>query len=76
MKTKKLTRKLTLKKSTIADLAIQEKNDVKGGYLNTNLEATCYTWCGVCLTRASCVPTCYYSCYCDTELHYTCLRCP
>lgn len=67
MKTKQVKRKLTLNKTTIVNLETQEKNAVKAGYLPTDIEATCDTWCGVCLTRASCVATCYYSCYCRTN---------
>lgn len=72
MKKKRLSSKLALNKSTIAHLGNMEKQTVKGGYLPTDLEETCYTWCGACLTDASCTPTCYYSCYCDTINHWTC----
>ena len=50
MKTKKLTKKLTLSKATIAMLDNKEKGNVKGGYLNTNFLDDCYTWDPVCPT--------------------------
>ncbi|MCU0286761.1 MAG: class I lanthipeptide [Acidobacteria bacterium] len=70
MKTKKFSQKLTLNKSTIANLEKEEQTAIKAGYLNTNLEATCYTWCGACYTRQSCTGTCYYTCYCTTAPCY------
>ena len=76
MKSKKLDQKLVLNKTTVSNLELHEENAARGGYLNTNLDATCYTWCGACLTRASCVYTCNYSCYCNTIDHYTCVTCP
>lgn len=76
MKTKKLTQKLVLNKSTVSNLESHEERAIKGGYLNTAIDETCYTWCGVCLTRASCIATCDYSCYCNTINHYTCVTCP
>lgn len=66
MKRKKLN-KLSLNKSTVAHLGDFEKKEAKGGYLPTHIEETCYTWCGACLTRASCVATCNYSCNCVTN---------
>ena len=76
MKPKKLNQKLTLNKTTVSNLESHEESAIRGGYFNTNLDATCYTWCGACLTRASCVATCDYSCYCDTINHNTCHTCP
>jgi len=76
MSSKKLTKKLVLNKTTVSNLEAHEESAIRGGYLNTNLDATCYTWCGACLTRASCVATCDYSCYCNTINHYTCHTCP
>jgi hypothetical protein len=64
MKPKNFKRKLSLKKTTISNLESAEQKALKGGYLPTDLEATCYTWCGVCYTRQSCEGTCYYTCYC------------
>lgn len=76
MKPKKLIKKLVLNKTTVSNLEVHEEGAIRGGYLNTNLEATCYTWCGACLTKASCVATCNYSCYCNTINHYTCPQYP
>lgn len=76
MSSKKLTKKLVLNKTTVSNLEAHEESAIRGGYLNTNLDATCYTWCGACLTRASCVATCDVSCYCNTINHYTCKTCP
>jgi hypothetical protein len=51
MKQKKFDKKLNLGKKTIAHLNDDEKAMVKGGYFNTNCDATCYTWCAGCRTR-------------------------
>jgi hypothetical protein len=64
MKTKKFARKLSLNKTTISHLESPEQKALRAGYLPTNLEATCYTWCAACYTRQSCNGTCYYTCYC------------
>jgi len=51
MKTKKISGKLNFQKTTVVKLDNQEKENVKGGYLWTNLDADCYTWDPVCPTK-------------------------
>lgn len=63
MKSKKLTQKLVLNKSTISNLESREEMAIRGGYLNTALDATCYTWCAACYTKATCPTNCYDTCY-------------
>lgn len=53
MKTKKLSKKLSLSKKTIANLNAREKNEAKGGKQRTE-ETYCWTDC-ICPT-ATCVP--------------------
>ncbi len=51
MKTKKLSRKLTFSKQTIANLAAREQNVVRGGTIPTNT-------CGTCTLGMTCRKTC------------------
>lgn len=51
MKPKKVNKKLQLGKTDIANLADEEQQHLKGGYLRTNCFQTCETWCGLCATR-------------------------
>jgi hypothetical protein len=51
MKTKKITVKLTLNKSTVAVLGQEQQSAVKGGYLRTNLFLGCNTWNPICPTK-------------------------
>jgi hypothetical protein len=53
MKTKKLSKKLSLSKKTIANLNAREKNEAKGGKRRTE-ETYCWTEC-ICPT-ATCEP--------------------
>lgn len=46
MKSKKFNKVLTLNKSTVSNLENGLMNEVKGGYVQTAFEATCYTYCG------------------------------
>ncbi len=51
MKPKTINKKLRLGKTSVANLAVDEQQKVKGGYFATNCFQTCYTWCGGCATR-------------------------
>ena len=51
MKTKKLNKKLTLSKITVAHLGNNEKSAVKGGYWATELHTGCTSWHPVCFTK-------------------------
>jgi hypothetical protein len=51
MKPTKISKKLYLNKTNVANLEIDEQQKVKGGYLETNCLASCFTWCGPCETR-------------------------
>ena len=44
MKRHKLNRKLSLQKTTIANLNVGELKVIKGGYLPTEFYGNCYTW--------------------------------
>ena len=46
MKPKKFNKVLTLNKTTISDLNVDQMNEAKGGYWYTRVANTCYTWCG------------------------------
>ena len=73
MKSKKLTKKLALNKATISNLEIDEVRAIRGGYLATNLDATCYTWCAECYTQVTCFTKCFgRTCDCET-IEGTCL---
>lgn len=58
MKTKKVNKKLSLNKTTIAALDNQEQQGAKGGYLPTVLWGGCYTWHPICPTRYESVCPC------------------
>lgn len=51
MKTKKLNKKLTLSKATIANLEQNEQSAVRAGYHDTEFHTGCFTWHPVCETR-------------------------
>jgi natural product precursor len=51
MKTKKLGKKLSLSKATIANLEHNELKSVKGGYYATKLWGGCTTWHPICFTE-------------------------
>lgn len=51
MKSKKFSKKLEFSKATVAALDSQEKANVKGGYLYTNMYDNCYTWDPICPTQ-------------------------
>lgn len=48
MKGKKLNQKLQLNKSTVATLDECQQQEIRGGYLNTNMFKNCYTWDPIC----------------------------
>ena len=56
MKTKKVNRKLTLNKKTIARLNQNELNDFKGGVTETRDLTKCIS-CTVCITHCTCGDT-------------------
>jgi natural product precursor len=56
MKTKKLNKKLTFSKNTIANLNSKDLKDIYGGAWDTNWTCTC--------------GTCYYTCDDMTCFHY------
>jgi natural product precursor len=57
MKSRKLSRKLSLQKTTISDLDNREMNQVEGGKYT---DVTCFTRC----YQFTCYGTCYDSCSC------------
>ncbi len=48
MKTKKLVKRLSLGKTTIANLGDKEQREVKGGYWATAINTGCGTWHPAC----------------------------
>jgi hypothetical protein len=70
MKTKKVTTKLTLHKSTIAILGQEQQLALKGGYNNTRINTSCPSWHPICNTRPRtvCLPL-------ETVIMYTCDVC-
>lgn len=66
MKSKKLTKKLTLNKSTVARLDHAQQGAVKGGYLATEFYGGCNTWHPVCYSVPRDCPTIVeFTEYCD-----------
>lgn len=58
MKIKKLNKKLSLNKATVADLEVKDMNSVKGGYQSVEHSAcpTCETICfPKCIPTLTCV---------------------
>lgn len=51
MKTKKLNKKLELKKTTVVTLHEEAQQAAKGGYWQTALYTNCYSWHPVCPTQ-------------------------
>lgn len=53
MKTKKITKKLTLNKLTVSSLNATEQQAVKGGYFYTRINGgtECYSWDPICPTQ-------------------------
>ncbi len=51
MKSKRLNKKLTLAKTTVAHLGHGEQGAVKGGYYYTEIWGGCNTWHPNCFTR-------------------------
>lgn len=50
MKSKKLGKKLTLSKTTVANLEAKDQNAVKGGYWATEINTGCGSWHPACPT--------------------------
>ena len=72
MKPKKVNKKLTFSKSTIADLNSKEVNDVRGGGTggqNCSMKTCFLTECDTCIDTCpnscfdTCINTCDYTCY-------------
>lgn len=51
MKPKKLVKRLSLSKTTIANLEGNEQNAVRGGYWATAINTGCGTWHPICFTK-------------------------
>ena len=81
MKAKKLGKKLTLSKTTIANLDQQEQRTAKAGYVATKIAifGGCDSWMPLCYTKpvAQCV-TIFSACEVCLETYtcaYTCVVC-
>jgi natural product precursor len=69
MKTKKLSKKLTLNKATISNLNDDQLNQAKGGEIWT--EGYCTETCNTAVTLCDCPtwPKCTLQIWCTTPLH-------
>lgn len=60
MKPKKMSKRLTLSKTTIINLDQKEQNAVKGGIPETEIRGGCTSWHPICVTQPAII--------CQTQL--------